>query len=143
MNNNDDASKAGGGGHWSLLLFRREGDAQHGAARYEHYDSCGKANVLVAKSIALALSTLLLGPRPGTLPLVNMECPQQANGFDCGVYVLAFAEILALAPPGDIGKAPSAALKEALHALRPEGITAKRAAWHAELMAAVEQGSRG
>ena len=86
---------------------------------------------------------LLLGPRPGTLPLVNMECPQQANGFDCGVYVLAFAEILALAPPGDIGKAPSAALKEALHALRPEGITAKRAAWHAELMAAVEQGSRG
>ena len=141
VNNNDNASKAEGGGHWSLLVFRREGNA-NGRPRYEHYDSCGKANASVAKSIALTLSTLLLGPKPGTLQLVNMDCPQQANGFDCGMYVLAFAEVLALAPTDELAKAPSAAVNEALHALTPVVVTEKRVAWHAKLMAAVEQGRR-
>lgn len=144
VNNNDDASQAEGGGHWSLLIFRRAGDASKvGKARFEHYDSCGGANGQVAKAVALAMSTLLLGPKPGTLQLVNMECPQQRNMHDCGVYVLAFAEVLALAPPEELGRAPSEELSKRLKAITADDVSAKRQAWCEELAAAVEAEARG
>ncbi len=53
-----------------------------------------------------------------------MDMAQQANGFDCGIYLLAIAEILAasdaLPPPGQTA--------EAILGLTPSAITAKRKA---------------
>ena len=141
VNNNDDASALEGGGHWSLLIFRRRGTAD-AKPRFEHYDSCGHANGSVAKSIAIALAPLLMATKAPRMQLVSMETPNQANGYDCGVYVLAIAEIVCAAPPEELGHAPSDGVTAAVRGLKPADVTAKRQAWHDELTAAVTEGHR-
>jgi sentrin-specific protease 8 len=83
VNDNGDASALEGGSHWSLLVFRRRG-GEEGRPRFEHYDSCHHANLQQAKTIMRAVAALLLPPAQarGTIQLVKMDSPQQANGFE-------------------------------------------------------------
>lgn len=127
VNNNEDASIAGGGSHWSLLAFRRQG-GQGGKPRFEHYDSCDNANGPQALAIARAMAPLLM-ERVGHLQLMRMTTPRQANGHDCGAYLLAIAELLCTARSGGGEPPVGGALSEAMRALTPQAITAKRDEW--------------
>ncbi len=95
INNNEDPEALEGGGHWSLLCFRRASAAAGSGGRYEHYDSCAGANAAEASAVAKCLAPLLLpGERGPRVQLVKMVAAQQANSWDCGVYVICFAELL-------------------------------------------------
>ena len=102
---NDNESFQGTSSHWSLLLCH----VRTGACA--HFDSHGLYNRPAADATAQKLHELLRArprapddPDPGPCPAVVhvQQCPQQANGCDCGVYVLMVSEWLAndaLAPP--------------------------------------------
>jgi len=60
---------------------------------FQHYDSLRGNNFLQAKRTALKFGKLL-----GFEEKVRIEerdTPQQKNGFDCGMFVLAISEFLA------------------------------------------------
>lgn len=84
INNNDDVTEAEGGSHWSLLAFEKTTNL------FVHHDSFGGLNKNHAKRL---YKTLV--PYMGVSETGYMECgcsPQQANGYDCGLYVLAIAK---------------------------------------------------
>lgn len=139
VSNNDDASQVGGS-HWSLLVYRRRSGADGaGPSRFEHYDSCGNANAAFAKGIALKFIPLLQPTDRGpTLKLVSMTTPQQVNGFDCGMYVLAIAEVMVQAHAEGGAEVASEALRERVTA---PGVAAKREALLKELREGLARGS--
>lgn len=141
VSNNEDAASAGGGSHWSLLVFRRRTGVDDAAGRFEHYDSCSNANGPNARNVMAAIAPLLFptGMQPQRMQLVRMTTPQQANGYDCGVYTLAISEIICAAPVDD-GATSSDTVTAAVRSLTPEAVTAKRAAWLEEVRQAMKYG---
>ena len=81
VNDNPDVEAAGGGSHWSLLAYSAAD------ATFRHYDSCARSNRGAARRVFEAACP------PGS-QLVEQPTPQQRNGYDCGVYVLALARLL-------------------------------------------------
>lgn len=78
INDNRNVGVAEGGSHWSLLLV----SALDGVAF--HYDSLGGANYGEANLATRKMEVIL----QRKLRFINLEdCPQQANGSDCGVFV--------------------------------------------------------
>lgn len=84
VNNND--SELPGGTHWSLLVYSKIDDA------YYSFDSSSNANVPAMVRLMNVLKVALKTPFSEFI-----KCPtlQQANGFDCGVHVVANAEHIA------------------------------------------------
>lgn len=126
INDKDDPDAHDGGGHWSLLVYRRrDGEPD----RFEHYDSCEcGANAEHARAAARVFEPLLRAagaPPPKAVKLVKMTTPQQANGYDCGVYALCIAELLCDALSAEALEAAAAAVRS----LTPAAVTAKRAEW--------------
>ncbi|KAI0508413.1 cysteine proteinase [Xylaria bambusicola] len=78
INDNRNVNQAEGGTHWSLLLV----SIIDGVAF--HYDSCDGSNNNEAWEATCRLSRVL--GRPIRFHRL-LECPQQENGSDCGVYV--------------------------------------------------------
>ncbi len=79
---------------------------------------------------------------PKKLQLTKMVSPQQANGYDCGIYCLATAEIVCAAaaeasssatPHGISHEVVAAAIAE----LTPDAVKAKRSEWHDLLLGAL------
>lgn len=90
INDNDDVSEAGGGSHWSLLAFERN------ANKFFHHDSNRGMNSIHAKRLYNAVVNFMSVSGSATKP-VYQECnssPQQMNGYDCGLYVLAIARVI-------------------------------------------------
>lgn len=85
VNNNPDVDSAGGS-HWSLLAFYRDGGGFH------HYDSMEGCNADVARDLAMGMA-VVMGMEP-PFWVVEEKAPQQNNGYDCGLYVLAVVEAL-------------------------------------------------
>ncbi|XP_078485598.1 sentrin-specific protease 8-like isoform X2 [Ciona intestinalis] len=81
INDNNDAQA--GGSHWSLLIFDAEREC------FEHYDSSGDYNHMVAVEVAGKFSKVLKSRK-----IERMETPQQCNGSDCGVYVVKLTEVI-------------------------------------------------
>lgn len=97
---NDNESFANSSSHWSLLIMHVP------SLQFWHLDSHGSYNY----SSAFAFAGLLVycyrvsghvydnnrDEVPGLkdLRFRQVPCPQQGNGYDCGVYVLMFAESL-------------------------------------------------
>ena len=81
VNDNDIADHCGGM-HWSLLSFIRKHNA------FCHYDSLSKHNTLQAQRIASNLSSLLSSTE--TPSFNDVDCPQQINGYDCGMYTICY-----------------------------------------------------
>merc|ERR1712243_279477 len=77
INNNNETEKVGGT-HWSLLIFNRTSN------KYYHYDPIKGTNreharVLIAKTKDSSKDDPIY---------IEMECPQQKNSSDCGIYVM-------------------------------------------------------
>ncbi|KAL4458549.1 hypothetical protein ABPG75_013414 [Micractinium tetrahymenae] len=115
VNNNPDATAAGGGSHWSLLAW----SAADGAFR--HYDSMAGSNVGAARRVADAAAAAL--PGRARARVLEQRGPQQQNAFDCGVYVLALARLLAARHAAD---GPSISFEVAPDAVSPADVTAVR-----------------
>ena len=77
INNNNETDKVGGT-HWSLLIFNRTGN------KYYHYDPIKGMN----REHAQALITNTKDNSNGGSDYIEMECPQQKNSFDCGIYTM-------------------------------------------------------
>ena len=78
-----------GGTHWSLLVYFDNKQS------FEHYDShTGSINRLHAENLVTILSEFLIADHESDieLDLNEMECTQQTNSYDCGVYLLCNAE---------------------------------------------------
>lgn len=93
INDNNDKMNASGGNHWSLLTYLFKEDI------YIYYDSIKKKsnNIENAKNIAKKLRGLIKEDSNSKVLenfLINSETPQQNNGYDCGVFVLAYTETL-------------------------------------------------
>lgn len=83
INDNEDVDLPEGGSHWSLLVYLRASNS------FSHFDSAGKSNSRAAEALVEKLL-----PLTGSKNLKLEPSPQQMNGHDCGVYVLAIARIV-------------------------------------------------
>ncbi|XP_023749061.1 NEDD8-specific protease 1 [Lactuca sativa] len=88
VNNNDDVAVAEGGTHWSLLVFFQTKNL------FVHHDSFHGINNHHAKRLykrVVSYATCDLDDTE-TRYMEYVRTPQQVNGFDCGLYVLAIAK---------------------------------------------------
>ncbi|XP_029201653.2 sentrin-specific protease 8-like isoform X1 [Acropora millepora] len=83
--NDSDSTHSAGGSHWSLLVYERQRNIFH------HYDSFSSHNSPAARSLAKKMEPFLAAK---SSHFVEDRCPQQENGYDCGVYLICFAEEL-------------------------------------------------
>ncbi|VDI64938.1 sentrin-specific protease 8 [Mytilus galloprovincialis] len=86
VNDNENAETAGGS-HWSLLVYIRS------KQEFRHYDSCSRHNEDIAKKLAYKIQPHVHAPM-GRMKFIEMDGPQQENGYDCGVYLIATVEHL-------------------------------------------------
>ena len=94
VNDNQNAEQADGGGHWSLLVFHRGGDAA------PRLITMTRATTPICRTPGASwqCSVAPLAYRATEkLSWIKMNTPQQANGYDCGVYCLAIAEMVCAA----------------------------------------------
>lgn len=82
VNSQRDPAKAGGT-HWSLLVYSRPDDA------FYHLDSAGAANEREARVLAAAVGE---DRQRNFYDLDAKVSRQQANSYDCGIFLLANAE---------------------------------------------------
>ncbi|KAL5988055.1 hypothetical protein ACLOJK_035818 [Asimina triloba] len=89
VNDNNDVTVAEGGNHWSLLALDRNKNA------FVHHDSMKGLNRWHAEKLSKNLKMFVGLPdsSPAT-QFVECSTPQQRNGYDCGVYVLAIARVI-------------------------------------------------
>lgn len=85
VNNQDPSATKLGGTHWSLLIFR---------GVFEHFDSCTSFNHHHAQQLADIIHPFVSGGNPVEAALVEAKCEQQRNGYDCGVHLMANAELV-------------------------------------------------
>lgn len=87
--NDNSSSTEAGGTHWSLLVYRKMTDL------FEHYDSSsGSPNYKVSVQVARVVHPIFSRQKKKT-KIININSPQQKNGYDCGVYLIFFAECVA------------------------------------------------
>lgn len=80
MNNKSTA----GGTHWSLLVFSKP------ERTCFHFNSIKNTNQSVASSF---VNNFMQYMNCGSIKnLTEVNCPQQDNGYDCGLFVLCFAD---------------------------------------------------
>jgi sentrin-specific protease 8 len=79
------------GTHWSLLVIVRN---DHGLVRYLHFDSVSGSNACTAQAVAENFSRIFK-PQSNNVVVVECKTPQQSNGYDCGLHVVASAQVLA------------------------------------------------
>ena len=72
------------GSHWSLLVYNK------GKNKYYHFDSITSLNHNVAQNLADNFSQYL--HHKNKPEIVQVNCQQQNNSYDCGVYLLYFSQ---------------------------------------------------
>jgi Ulp1 family protease len=95
-------AKPGGGSHWSLLLWTitRNTSLSMPSCSFYHFDSSSGYNKTAALAVSQKLLKVLHCRSKSDLTNIDSinvnECktPQQNNAYDCGVYLLGFAEAL-------------------------------------------------
>lgn len=84
VNDNPDPEVPEGGAHWSLLVYDRPSNL------FVHHDSLNGLNGRCARRLFSAVKDLV-GGDGGEGRFVEGRTPQQRNGFDCGLFVMAVA----------------------------------------------------
>eukprot|EP00035_Acanthoeca_spectabilis_P030555 m.9843 g.9843 ORF g.9843 m.9843 type:complete len:213 (-) comp4240_c0_seq2:1291-1929(-) len=87
LNDHDDPLRRGGS-HWALLVYH--------AATWHLVDSMSGGRGLRERALVVAerLSAAFSLSKPDTTVPIS-PCAQQVNGYDCGVYVIAFTHSIA------------------------------------------------
>ncbi|CAI5475618.1 unnamed protein product [Closterium sp. Yama58-4] len=120
VNDNNDPTLPEAGSHWSLLLFIRS------RRLFLHFDSAGSHNLEAAKGLAEKLQALL-GVTVTDDTFQSASTPQQLNGYDCGVYVLAIAKALCeTASAAPEGKASAEELERSAKGVDAAAVTKLR-----------------
>ncbi|XP_058081458.1 NEDD8-specific protease 1 [Magnolia sinica] len=89
VNDNSDVTQDEGGTHWSLLAFDRDRNV------FVHHDSMKGLNGWYAKKLYKTVEKFVgVHGYPSTACFVECLTPQQTNGYDCGVYVLAITKVI-------------------------------------------------
>ena len=92
INDKDDPEKGDGGTHWSLIVYNKKDNT------YLYFDPLNGRNIKYAKALHLNLidDTSYEGIDSNgrtchfVPPLVEVKCQGQANGYDCGIFIMAF-----------------------------------------------------
>ncbi|KAL0735214.1 hypothetical protein Bca4012_011424 [Brassica carinata] len=87
VNDNLDVELAGGGLHWSLLVYHKEANS------FFHHDSFMGSNRWSARQLYQAVSPFVSDGDAAAYRECS-DTPQQKNGYDCGVYLLATAQVI-------------------------------------------------
>lgn len=82
--NDCNSRSSAGGSHWSLIVFSKFDKTCF------HFDSSNGMNSYVARSFSRDIMNYLLDRNSGHY--IEVECPHQENGYDCGLFVLCFSE---------------------------------------------------
>ncbi|XP_047122313.1 sentrin-specific protease 8 isoform X1 [Hydra vulgaris] len=82
--NNNESPLASGGTHWSLLVIWN--------GIFYHYDSAHTFNLRNAEILAHKIFSSI--ESSASFQFVNVDCPQQSNSYDCGIYVIVYCENL-------------------------------------------------
>jgi sentrin-specific protease 8 len=80
-------SQPGRGSHWSLLVIKNTDGI------YWHLDSVSGCNRAAAYAVAEKCQQIL-GHCARSSSIVDVETPQQDNGYDCGLHALCAAELV-------------------------------------------------
>ncbi|KAK1137499.1 hypothetical protein K0M31_002005 [Melipona bicolor] len=113
--NNCDRKDAAGGSHWSLLIFCKQDKTCY------HFDSSKGYNGNIAAKFAKNIMNCVLY-KDESNKFVDIDCPQQDNGYDCGVYVLCLADVITkhVLKTGRIDGCNYSQIKKLVHAKRTE-----------------------
>lgn len=84
--NNMNKKDVAGGSHWSLLVYSKPEET------YFHFDSCQGTNGSIASIFTNNL--MLYFHCKNDKKFIEVDCPQQNNGYDCGLYVLCFTDVI-------------------------------------------------
>jgi sentrin-specific protease 8 len=84
---NDNRGNIAGGTHWSLMVYCRS------LNHFFHFDSMGNCNEMSARWCQNKIKNVLGTAKNAAFTC--LETPQQKNGYDCGVYVIAITKLLA------------------------------------------------
>lgn len=101
--NNDHATshqRPGGGTHWSLLVVVLL-EVRQDQRMYWHFDSIRGNNFNAARAVANKFENVF-GNSTAAEEVLECQTPQQENGYDCGIHVLAAAEALCLVKSQDV-----------------------------------------
>lgn len=82
--NNNDQDEAGGS-HWSLCVFSKPENS------FFHFDSSGYFNHMPCDSLVKIMKKCLQIPNA---EFQRVDCLQQNNSYDCGIYVLCHANLV-------------------------------------------------
>lgn len=88
VNDNDDVTEAEAGSHWTLLVFYRTTNV------FVHHDSSGGSNRVYSKRLYKSVVGFMGNSDSDIQYLEHESSPQQENGFDCGLFVIAIARVL-------------------------------------------------
>lgn len=80
---NDNSKDQVGGSHWSLLVYSKPDST------FYHFDSSGSSNYWVCSKLAKIIKSCL---KLSSDKIKQVECLQQNNCYDCGIYVLCHAD---------------------------------------------------
>ncbi|KAM3576238.1 hypothetical protein VYU27_001946 [Nannochloropsis oceanica] len=84
--------------HWSLLVYSAGNGSSAQPGKFFHLDSSGGRNEPAAKRTAAQFWRMVAGKeggKEGGKVEAVRGCPQQVNGYDCGMYVLIMTKYLA------------------------------------------------
>nr|XP_033330749.1 sentrin-specific protease 8-like isoform X1 [Megalopta genalis] len=85
--NDCDSRESAGGSHWSLLVYcTQEKTCYH----FNSFRGCNYAAMKLAKNIM----NYVLDKDEPEKKFAEPNCPQQDNGYDCGIYVLCLTDII-------------------------------------------------
>lgn len=84
--NNCDSRESAGGSHWSLLVYSKPEKTCF------HFDSSKGLNSDVAKDFAKSITDYFCPD--GLWSYLEIDTPQQENGYDCGLYVLCNTDLV-------------------------------------------------
>ncbi|GAB4859247.1 hypothetical protein Ancab_010707 [Ancistrocladus abbreviatus] len=88
INDNEDVTQAEGGSHWSLLAFERDTNL------FIHHDSYGGTNSRHARRLYASVVEFMGSSESNRRYMEYSQTPQQVNGYDCGLYVIAIARAI-------------------------------------------------
>lgn len=83
---NDCDNYEAGGSHWSLLVYNSTEKICY------HFDSSRSTNSSAARKLARNIIKYFYGKQEKTC--IEMDCPQQNNAYDCGLFVLCLADVV-------------------------------------------------